>query len=253
MIEIQYLTKEFGEVQAVRDVSLVVRPGEVYALLGANGAGKTTLLRCLVGLIKPTSGAALVCGVDVARDPRTVQRQLGFLAANMGVYPRLTVREFLAYHAALRGLAVETARTEIEALLAQFGMASMGDRRCGTLSTGQRQRVQLARALLHDPPVLVFDEPSLGLDILASAEMWQCLASARARGRAVLLSTHDLAEVELLADRVGVVTGGELVAEGTVSELLARTSAPTLTRAFLQLAGSQDLDPDTAHDVVGVA
>lgn len=189
MIEIQHLTKTFGEVHAVRDVSLVVCPGEVYALLGANGAGKTTLLRCLVGLLRPTSGAALVCGVDVARDPRTVQRQLGFLAANMGVYPRLTVREFLAYQAALRGLAVETARTEIEALLTQVGMASMADRRCGTLSTGQRQRVQLARALLHDPPVLVFDEPSLGLDILASAEMRQCLASARARERAVLLST----------------------------------------------------------------
>lgn len=128
MIEIQHLTKQFGEVDAVRDVSLVVHPGEVYALLGANGAGKTTLLRCLVGLLRPTSGSALVCGVDVTHDPRSVQRQIGFLAANMGVYPRLTVREFLAYHAALRGLPVEAAHIETEALLTQFGMAAMGDK-----------------------------------------------------------------------------------------------------------------------------
>jgi sodium transport system ATP-binding protein len=239
MLELRQLAKAYGDVYAVRDLSLAVGAGDVYALLGPNGAGKTTALRCLAGVLRPDSGAALVCGVEVARDPSTAQRRLGFLAANTGLYPRLTVREYLAYHGALRGLPAAVMRAEVERVLERFAIGPVGDAWCGALSTGQRQRVALARTVMHDPPVLVLDEPSLGLDVLAASDVRSCVVAARARGCAVLLSTHDMAEVELLADRVGVLVGGRLVAEGTVAELLTATGSPTLTRAFLTLAGAR--------------
>jgi len=239
MLELRQLAKAYGDVYAVRDLSLAVRAGEVYALLGPNGAGKTTALRCLAGVLRPDAGVVLVGGVDVSRDAVAAQRRLGFLAANTGLYPRLTVREYLAYHGALRGLPAGVVRAEVERVLERFAIASVGDVWCGALSTGQRQRVALARTVMHDPPVLVLDEPSLGLDVLAASDVRSCVSEARARGCAVLLSTHDMAEVELLADRVGVLVAGRLVAEGTVPELLAATGSPTLTRAFLTLASSR--------------
>ncbi len=235
MIRFHRLTKRYGTLTAVDDLTLEVRPGEVYALLGPNGAGKTTALRCLATLLTPTSGSASVFGADAVRDPLEVRRRIGFIAASMGLYERLTARELVAYFGNLQGLEGEQLDARVEELVTLFGIESFADRRCGRLSTGQRQRVSLARALVHDPPALILDEPTLGLDVLSGQTIYDFIVRERARGKCILFSTHQLQEVELLADRVGVLRGGELVAEGTPDDLVARTGAPNLARAFLAL------------------
>ena len=235
MIRFERLTKRYGVLTAVRDLTLEVRPGEVYALLGPNGAGKTTALRCLAALLRPSEGTALVDGVDVRTDPVRARSRIAFLAASMGLYERLTARELVAYFGRLHGLEDAALDARVDEVLSLFGVDGFADRRCGRLSTGQRQRVSLARALVHDPAALVLDEPTLGLDVLSGQAIYDFIAAERERGKAVLFSTHQMEEVQLLADRVGVLRGGELVAEGGPDELVARTGAPNLARAFLQL------------------
>ena len=235
LIEFDRLSKSYGDLVAVRELSLAVRGGEVYALLGANGAGKTTALRCLATLLRPTSGAARIDGHDSATAPLEVRRRLGFLAASMGLYQRLTARELLRYFARLNGIADDVAARRVEEMVGAFGLEAFADRLCGKLSTGQRQRVSIARAVVHDPPALVLDEPTLGLDVLSSDAIFRFIADARARGRAVIFSTHQMSEVELLADRVGVIAGGRLVAEGTVGEIVAASGEQNLARAFLRI------------------
>lgn len=235
MIRFQGLTKRYGPLVAVRDLTLEVRPGEVYALLGPNGAGKTTALRCLATLLTPTSGTVSVGGADATADPLTVRSRIAFLAASMGLYERLTARELVEYFGRLHGLEGAVLDERCEAMVRQFGLEEFAHRLCGRLSTGQRQRVSLARALVHDPPALILDEPTLGLDVLSGRTIYEFILRERERGKAVLFSTHQMEEVDLLADRVGVLAGGRLVAEGTVADLLARTEAPNLARAFLSL------------------
>ncbi|NNC32904.1 ABC transporter ATP-binding protein [Longimicrobium terrae] len=236
VIEFDALSKAYGDFAAVRGLSLAVRPGEVYALLGANGAGKTTALRCLATLLKPTSGTARIAGYDVRLEPLEVRRRLGFLAASMGLYARLTSRELLAYFARLQGVEEERVNERVEDVVARFGIGPFADRLCGRLSTGQRQRVNIARATVHDPPALVLDEPTLGLDVLSGEAIYDFIADARSRGRAVLFSTHHMSEVELLADRVGILAGGRLAEEGTIHEVLERSGEESLARAFLRIA-----------------
>ncbi|HET7459750.1 MAG TPA: ABC transporter ATP-binding protein [Longimicrobium sp.] len=235
MIEFDRLSKRYGDLLAVRELSLTVPGGEVYALLGANGAGKTTALRCLATLLRPTSGAARIAGFDAAREPLEVRRRLGFLAASMGLYQRLTARELLRYFARLNGMEDEVAAPRVEEMVRAFGLGEFADRLCGKLSTGQRQRVSIARAVVHDPPALVLDEPTLGLDVLSSESIFRFIAEARERGRAVIFSTHQMSEVELLADRVGIIAGGRLVAEGTVGGIVAGAGEQNLARAFLRI------------------
>jgi sodium transport system ATP-binding protein len=235
VIEFDRLSKHYGDLVAVRDLSLSVAGGEVYALLGANGAGKTTALRCLATLLRPTSGAARIEGFDAAAQPLEVRRRLGFLAASMGLYQRLTARELLRYFARLNGMGDDDAERRIDEMVRAFGLEEFADRLCGKLSTGQRQRVSIARAVVHDPPALVLDEPTLGLDVLSSDAIFRFIAAARNRGRAVIFSTHQMSEVELLADRVGIIAGGRLVAEGTVDEIVARSGEHNLARAFLRI------------------
>jgi sodium transport system ATP-binding protein len=235
MIRFHHLTKRYGALTAVRDLTLEVRPGEVYALLGPNGAGKTTALRCLATLLAPTEGSASVFGADVVREPLEVRRRIAFLAASMGLYERLSARELIAYFGQLHGMDGAALDLRVAELVRLFGIEEFAGRLCGRLSTGQRQRVSLARALVHDPVALILDEPTLGLDVLSGQTIHAFIGRERARGKAVLFSTHQLQEVELLADRVGVLRRGELVAEGTPDELLARTGAPNLSRAFLEL------------------
>jgi len=235
VIEFDRLSKSYGDLLAVRDLSLRVGGGEVYALLGANGAGKTTALRCLATLLRPTSGAARIDGFDSVAAPLEVRRRLGFLAASMGLYQRLTARELLRYFARLNGIADDVGERRVEEMVAAFGLGEFADRLCGKLSTGQRQRVSIARAVVHDPPALVLDEPTLGLDVLSSESIFRFVADAKARGRAVIFSTHQMSEVELLADRVGIIAGGRLVAEGTADEIVARTGEHNLARAFLAI------------------
>ncbi|MGD8321090.1 MAG: ATP-binding cassette domain-containing protein [Gemmatimonadota bacterium] len=237
MIRFHNLTKRFGRLDAVRALSLEVRPGEVYALLGPNGAGKTTALRCLATLLSPTAGTASVFGFDVVERPLEVRRRIAFLAASMGLYERLTARELVTYFGHLHGLEGARLQERVEDLVTVFGIGDFGDRLCGKLSTGQRQRVSLARALVHDPPALILDEPTLGLDVLSGQTIYEFILRERAEGKAVLLSTHQMEEVELLADRVGVLRRGALVAEGRPQELAQRTGEPNLARAFLALVG----------------
>lgn len=235
MIRLQGLTKYYGSIAAVRNLTLEVRPGEVYALLGPNGAGKTTALRCLATLLKPSAGTASVSGADSVHNPLEVRRRIAFLAASMGLYERLTARELVEYFGRLHGLEGEVLDARIEELVALFGLEEFRNRLCGRLSTGQRQRVALARALVHDPEALILDEPTLGLDVLSGQTIYDFISWERSRKKAILFSTHQMEEVELLADRVGVLRRGELVAEGTPDELLELTGEPNLARAFLAL------------------
>lgn len=235
MIVFDRLTKRYGALLAVHDLSLSVPPGEVYALLGANGAGKTTALRCLATLLRPSSGAASVQGYDSAAHPLEVRRRLGFLAASMGLYERLTAREMLLYFAELQGLTGPGRDRRVDDLIDTFEIRDFADRYCGKLSTGQRQRVSIARAIVHDPPALVLDEPTLGLDVLSGEAIHRFIGSARERRRAVIFSTHQMSEVELLADRVGIIAGGRLVAEGTVEQIVAGSGEANLARAFVHI------------------
>jgi len=235
MIVLDGLTKHYGDLVAVSGLSLTVYPGEIYALLGPNGAGKTTALRCLATLLKPTSGTASVGGADVRLDPLRVKSQIGFLAASMGLYERLSARELVAYFGRLQGLGEAELEERVDELSELFGLDDFGRRYCGRLSTGQRQRVAVARAMVHDPAALILDEPTLGLDVLSGETIYRFMARERERGKAILFSTHQMAEVELLADRVGILAGGRLVAEGTVEGLVRQSGAENLARAFLAL------------------
>jgi len=235
LIEFDALSKRYGALEAVRALTLHVKPGEVYALLGPNGAGKTSALRCLATLLQPSLGTARVDGLDVRDQPLEVRRRIGFLAASMGLYERLTARELVAYFGELHGLEGSALAERVETLVQTFGIESFEGRYCSKLSTGQRQRVSIARAIVHDPPALILDEPTLGLDVLSGQTIYNFIRDERARGKAILFSTHQMAEVELLADRVGVLAGGRLVGEGTVADLLTQTGQANLTHAFLHL------------------
>lgn len=235
-VVVERLRKLFGSATAVEELSLTVAPGEIYGLLGPNGAGKTTALRILAGLLAPTAGAATIAGIDVSAHPREAQRQLGFLTGTTGLYRRLSGREVLTYFGRLHSLSATRITERIAELTTALDLAGVLDKRCEALSTGQRQRISVARAALHDPPVLILDEPTVGLDVLASRFLRDFVRGERDRGKAVLFSTHYLAEAELLCDRVGLLHRGRLLAEGTPPELRASAGgASSLEEAFLRL------------------
>jgi len=225
-------SKSFGAVRAVAALSLSIPGGEIYGLLGPNGAGKTTALRMLAGLLAPTSGRALLVG----NEARTTQakRHLGYLSGSTGLFGRLTPREVLDYFGQIHGMARATIRQRLDTLTGALALSSILDRRCEGLSTGERQRVSIARAVLHDPAVLILDEPTSGLDVLASRFLRDFVRKERDRGKAVLFSTHYLAEAELLCDRIGFLHHGQLLTEGTPARI--RGDAGTLEEAFLALA-----------------
>jgi sodium transport system ATP-binding protein len=241
MIEVDHLTKRFplprgGEVVAVDDLSFTVPAGEVYGLLGPNGAGKTTTIRMILGLLRPTSGHAAIAGHWSSAFPDEVKRRVGYVSANAGLYQHLTVREMLRYFADLYRVPPADAVDELDRLARTFGLAELLDRRCATLSTGQRQRVNLARALIHRPPVLLLDEPTLGLDVLGSQVVTEYVTHLRAEGKAVILTTHRLDEAERLCDRFGLLHKGRLIQTGTLEELRQATGCSGLVEMFLKLA-----------------
>ncbi len=231
------LRKEFGAVRAVVGLSLSVGRGEIYGLLGPNGAGKTTALRMLAGLLQPTGGRAVIAGVDVGQDPQRAKARMGYLSASTGLYARLTAREALRFFGRLQEMPQSLVDRRIRELGPALSLEPFLDRRCEALSTGERQRVSLARAVLHDPPVLILDEPTSGLDVLASRFLRDHIRGERERGKAIVFSTHYLAEAELLCDRVGLLFRGELVREGTPAVLRAEAKATTLEEAFLSFVG----------------
>jgi sodium transport system ATP-binding protein len=237
-VAVDALVKSFGATTAVAGLSFHVAAGEIYGLLGPNGAGKTTTLRVLAGILVPTSGSARVAGLDVAANALAVRRRLGFLTGTTGLYARLTGRELLRYFARLHGLARDTADARIEVLARALELGGFFGRRCEALSTGERQRLSIARTVLHDPDVLVLDEPTAGLDVLASRFLREFVRAERDRGKAVVFSTHYLAEAELMCDRIGLLHRGRLIAEGTPAALRAAADdAPSLEEAFLRLVG----------------
>jgi len=220
-------------------LSFAVAAGEVYGLLGPNGAGKTTTIRMIVGLLRPDSGWAEVAGFRTSDSPDEVKSRVGLVSANDGVYPWLTVREMLLFFADLYGLAPREANDNLRTLADLFDLTPLLDRRCALLSTGQRQRVTLARALIHSPPVVLLDEPTRGLDVLGSQVVVDYIRRLRDEGKAVIVSTHRLDEAERLCDRFGLLHLGRLRMEGTLAELQAATGCKTLVdmfRSFFQPA-----------------
>jgi len=240
MIEVHHLTKEFplasSSLLAVDDLSFSVAAGEVYGLLGPNGAGKTTSLRMILGLLTPTSGQAAIAGFNSREHPDEVKRRVGLVSANTGLYQALSAREMLLFFADLYGVGPAEARGELERLTRILGLADFIEQRCGTLSTGQRQRVNLARALIHRPPVMLLDEPTLGLDVLGSQIVTEYILHLRNEGKAVILTTHHLDDAERLCTRFGLMHRGRLVNEGTLAELRTATGCGTLMDMFLRLS-----------------
>ena len=244
MIEAHHLTKTFkdkkrGLITAVSDVSFTCRPGQIYGLLGANGAGKTTTLRMLATLLQPTSGTATMAGHDVATAGVQVRANVGFLAASTALYGRLTAREMIAYFGELNGLGEAAIRARIAQLAAELDMHEFLDRRCDKFSTGMKQKTSIARTLIHDPAVMIFDEPTLGLDVMTARTIVRFVRECRDRGKTVIYSTHVMSEVEKLCDVIGIIHGGRLVAEGTLAELQARFGEKDMEEIFVQAVGGE--------------
>ena len=236
MIRLHELTKSFHAsgrtVRAVNELTLRVEPGEVYGLLGPNGAGKTTTLRMILGLLAPDSGYAEVDGYRTLDEPMEVRARIGMVAASDGVYPWLSVREILMFFADLYGVDPTTAAENVARLSERFGMGEYLDRRASTLSTGQKQRAILSRGLVHDPPVMLLDEPTRGMDVIGSQVVFDYIGMLRDSGKAVIVSTHRLDEAERLCDRFGLLNQGQLGYEGTLDELRQRSGRQSLVEIF---------------------
>jgi sodium transport system ATP-binding protein len=237
MIEVRRLAKGFGQVRAVDDVSFIARDGEITGLLGPNGAGKTTTLRMLYTLLAPDHGEILVDGLDASREPLAVRRRLGVLPDARGLYKRLTARENIEYFARLQGLPEREIPARVTKLIETLSMQDIADRRTEGFSQGQRVKTAIARALVHHPRNVLLDEPTNGLDVTATRALREFLRGLRAEGRCVLLSTHIMQEVSVLCDRVVVIAGGRVVAQGTPDELKAHAGTTSLEDAFVAIAG----------------
>ena len=219
LLELDQLEKSYGTVSALRGLSLSVPAGCLYGLLGPNGAGKTTALRILATLLAPDQGAVTVAGVDALQQPRTVRQLMGYVAQEVAIDKILTGRELLALQGDLYHLPRQDRNRRIDQLVDRMSMGDWIDRRCGTYSGGMRRRLDLASGLLHDPQLLVLDEPTVGLDIESRAVIWEVLRDLRDGGTTILLSSHYLEEVEALADRMAIIDDGRVIAEGAPDDL----------------------------------
>jgi len=237
-IEVLGLRKTFhdegrGTVHAVDGVDFTCRPGEIFGLLGANGAGKTTTLRMLGTILVPTDGTARVMGYDVIRDPEAVRRQLGFYSATTALYPRLTARETLEFFARINGYPRERLAARVAQLVERFGIAEYAGARVDRLSQGMKQKVSIARTIAHDPPVLIFDEPTVGLDVLNALEMQRVIAELRNEGKTIIFSTHVMSEAERLCDRIAIIHRGRIHACDTLASLREATGHRYLEDIFV--------------------
>ena len=240
MIEARGLSKVFhdkkrGQIRAVDNVSFTCKPGQIYGLLGANGAGKTTTLRMLATILEPTDGTAVVCGHDVIDDPEKVRANVGFLSTATALYPRLTSQEMVEYFGRLNGLDEGTLKKRVNEIFTRLEMDSFRDRRCDKLSTGMKQKTSIARTLIHDPQVMIFDEPTLGLDIMTARTIIDFIRECRQRGKTVIFSTHVMSEVEKLCDVIGIIQSGKLLAEGSLAQLREQYHQQDLEEIFVKV------------------
>ena len=241
MIEVRSLRKRFGEVVAIDDVSFTATDGHVTGLLGPNGAGKTTALRVLYGLLQADQGEVLVDGVNVGTVPQAARRRMGVLPDSRGLYVRLTAREHLRYFGRLQGLGASAVEESIDRLVTQLEMGDIIDRRVQGFSQGERVKVALGRALVHEPSNVLLDEPTNGLDVGATRAMRRLIRDMRAQGRCVLFSSHIMQEVAALCDRLVILSKGRTVAEGTPEEILAVSGQTNLEDAFVSLTGLDEV------------
>ena len=253
MIHVQHLTKTYDDLQrgpfvAVNRVSLSVQSGEIFGLLGPNGAGKTTVLRILSTVLKPTSGVAKVAGYDVECDPAEVRRNIGFVSNNTAIYDRMTAWEMVEYFGRLHGMPGKDLEARLETLFAQLRMNDFRDIPGGKMSTGMKQKVSIARAMVHDPPVLVFDEATLGLDVLVARNLLAVIRSLRDAGKCIIFSTHIMSEVERLCDRIAIMHRGSILDTGTLSELKTRHEEDDFEELFFGLLSRNE--PETCEALI---
>jgi sodium transport system ATP-binding protein len=237
-VSVRGLVKEYRNPQgepfrAVDVLTFEARPGTIFGLLGPNGAGKTTALRMLSTLIPPTAGDAWVGGYSILADQSEVRRRIGFLTGTTGLYPRLTAREVVRYFARMYGMDDASVESRIDRLFEDLAITPFQNKRCGDLSTGMKQKVSIARAIVHDPPVLILDEPTTGLDVLASQHIVEFIMRSRDAGKCVIFSTHIMSEAERLCDEIAIIHRGLIIAQGTVDELRRRTGKTKVEDVFL--------------------
>ena len=242
MIEVLNLCKTFhdrkkGDIPAVRSVSFKCAPGRVFGLLGRNGAGKTTTLRMLATILVPTSGTALIDGMDVNQRPGEVRKRIGYLSGDTKLYDRLTGRELLTYFGELAGMTPPSIAGRITELQISFGLRDFLDKRVGKMSTGMKQRLSLARVVLHDPPVLIFDEPTSGLDVMGAREVLRIVLDLRSKGRTIIFSTHIMTEAERICDEIAIIERGSILAQGSVSALKGGNGGGSLEDVFVKTVG----------------
>jgi sodium transport system ATP-binding protein len=245
MIHVRELTKHYadlrrGQFVALDHVSFDALPGQVYGLLGPNGAGKTTALRILSTLLRPTGGSATVNGYDVVTQPSQVRRQMGFMSASTAVYDRMTAWEMVEYFGGLYGIERDALRGRMETLFTRLQMNEFRDVLGSKMSTGMRQKVSIARAIVHDPPILIFDEATSGLDVLVARALLKTVAELRDAGKCIVFSTHIMREAEKLCDRIAIIHRGKILVEGTLEELRDLHSQHDLEELFFQLISRHD-------------
>lgn len=246
MIDVRNLTKHYsdlarGRFVAVDNVSFYAKPGQIYGLLGPNGAGKTTILRILSTVLRPSEGSATVNGYDVLTQPSHVRRQIGFISTNTAVYDRMTAWEMVEYFGRLHGLEPAPLAERMESLFTRLQMHDIRDRLGSKMSTGMKQKVSIARAIIHDPPVLVFDEATSGLDVLVARALLNTVAELRDHGKCIIFSTHIMREAEKICDRIAIMHRSKILTEGTLDELRDRHGEHDLEELFFQLINEQEL------------
>ena len=245
MIHVRNLTKSYadlrrGQFVALDGISFDATPGQIFGLLGPNGAGKTTALRILSTMLRPTAGTATVNGFSVNTEPEEVRRQIGFMSANTAVYDRMTAWEMVEYFGRLHGIADGELRERMEALFERLQMNEIRDLLGSKMSTGMKQKVSIARAMVHDPPVVIFDEATSGLDVLVARALLKTVAELRDHGKCVIFSTHIMREAEKLCDRIAIIHRGRILAEGSLAELSDRHNEHDLEELFFSLITRHD-------------
>jgi sodium transport system ATP-binding protein len=253
MIHVRNLVKQYNELSsdgflALKGISFDAMPGQIFGLLGPNGAGKTTALRILSTVLKPTSGTAVVNGFEVRSDPDSVRRQIGFVSTNTAIYDRMTAWEMVQFFGALYQMDPEKLQIRMESVFSKFQMNNIRNMLCSKMSTGMKQKVSIARAIIHDPPVLVFDEATSGLDILVAREVLDTIEQLADHGKCIIFSTHIMSEVKRLCDRIAVMNKGQILAEGSIEELAANHDERDLEELFYRLiADSEEATNQFVH------